>query len=126
MKQRGLKRGVAALCIGGGEATALASPALDDRAVAPFTLAVPRQRPAGVDFKGKIVVLTGTFSRMSRDEASALLSARGAIVAGSVTAKTDYLIAGKGAGSKAAKAAKLGVLVLDEDALQLPAAGEVA
>lgn len=68
-------------------------------------------------FTGKTVVLTGTLSRMTREEAKARLMAQGAKVTGSVTSKTDYLIAGADAGSKLKNAQSLGVEVLDEDAL---------
>ncbi|MBW5448413.1 NAD-dependent DNA ligase LigA [Cohnella sp. CFH 77786] len=67
---------------------------------------------------GKTVVLTGTLTRMGRDEASKRLEALGAKVSGSVSKKTDLVIAGESAGSKLAKARELGVPVLeDEDEL---------
>ncbi|WP_133130797.1 NAD-dependent DNA ligase LigA [Legionella yabuuchiae] len=66
-------------------------------------------------FYGKTVVLTGSLSRMSRDEAKAKLTARGAKVTGSVSANTDYLIAGADPGSKFTKATELDVTILNED-----------
>lgn len=67
---------------------------------------------------GKIFVITGTLSEMTRDEAKDLLQAAGAKVSDSVSAKTDYLLAGEKAGSKLAKAKKLGVEVIDEARLK--------
>ena len=65
-------------------------------------------------FAGKTIVLTGSLSQMSRDDAKAALLALGAKVAGSVSKKTDLVIAGEAAGSKLAKAQELGIAVIDE------------
>ena len=66
---------------------------------------------------GKTFVLTGTFPSLSRDQAKDLLEKAGAKVAGSVSKKTDYVVAGTDAGSKLTKAEELGITVIDEQAM---------
>jgi DNA ligase (NAD+) len=65
-------------------------------------------------FKGKMVVLTGTLTKLSRDEAGDLIRSVGGKITTSVSKETDYVLAGEKAGSKLAKAEELGVAVLDE------------
>ena len=82
--------------------------------------------PAGRDggaLDGKIVVFTGTLVQLSRGEAKARAEGAGAKVTGTVSAKTDYLVVGADAGSKAAKAEALGVKTLSEDAFIALVAG---
>ncbi len=76
-----------------------------------------RDENVSLPLEGKVVVLTGTLSQMSRSDAKAALQARGAKVTGSVSAKTDLLIAGEAAGSKLTKAQDLGIDILDEDGM---------
>ena len=73
-----------------------------------------RRKTAELPFSGKTFVLTGTLAAMNRDEAREKLEALGAKVSGSVSKKTDYVVAGAEAGSKLDKAQELGVAVLDE------------
>jgi len=66
---------------------------------------------------GKTLVLTGSLPSLSRDQAKALIESAGGKVAGSVSSKTDYVVAGEAAGSKLARAEQLGVAILDQAAL---------
>jgi DNA ligase (NAD+) len=67
---------------------------------------------------GKTFVLTGTLPTMSREEATEAIQSRGGKVTGSVSKKTNYVVAGADPGSKLAKAETLGVLILDEASLK--------
>jgi DNA ligase (NAD+) len=75
------------------------------------------ERTTTVDLSGKTFVLTGTLPTLSRDQAKELLEAAGAKVAGSVSQKTSFVVAGSEAGSKLDKATELGIPILDEVAL---------
>jgi DNA ligase (NAD+) len=77
----------------------------------------PQRVPAG-RLAGKTLVLTGTLPNWSRDKAKGLIEAAGGKVAGSVSARTDYVVAGAEAGSKLDKARSLGLAVIDEAGLQ--------
>lgn len=90
-------------------------PTAPERPAAPMTDTV---------FSGKTVVLTGTLPNMTRDEAAAKLEACGAKVTGSVSKKTDFVIAGENAGSKLAKAQQLGIRIIDDEQELLKLLGE--
>jgi len=79
-----------------------------------WTEGPPAEKPTSGPFAGKVVVLTGTLSSMSRDDAKAKIEALGGKVTGSVSKKTDLVVAGTEAGSKLEKAQELGIAVWDE------------
>jgi len=86
-----------------------------ERLVAHLEVLPPEARATESPVAGLTVVFTGTLEKMTRAEAKARAEALGAKVAGSVSAKTDLLVAGPGAGSKAKDAERLGVKMIDED-----------
>jgi len=92
------------------------SRAVIENLLAALSAVIPPEKPAqDSPVAGKTVVFTGSLEKFTRDEAKARALALGAKVAGSVSKKTDYLVAGPGAGSKLAEAQKHGVAVLSED-----------
>jgi DNA ligase (NAD+) len=74
--------------------------------------------PGDGPLSGKTLVLTGTLPSLTREQASELITGAGGKITGSVSRRTDYVVAGESAGSKLANAERLGVRVLDEDALR--------
>lgn len=89
--------------------------AMVERLVAELSVQEAEKPKADTVVAGKTVVFTGSLEKMTRDEAKAMAERLGAKVAGSVSKKTDYVVAGPGAGSKLDKARDLGVIVLTED-----------
>jgi DNA ligase (NAD+) len=83
-----------------------------------FELSAAERRTEEGPLSGKTLVLTGTLPNLSREDASALIKRAGGKVTGSVSKKTDYVVAGDNPGTKLAKAEELGTTVLDEDGLQ--------
>jgi len=100
---------------------------LEKLRAAGLRLVEERPRRAEGALAGTSFVLTGKLPSLTRGEAQALIEARGGRVSGSVSKATDYVVAGEDPGSKLAKAKRLGVATLDEDALrELLAAAETA
>jgi DNA ligase (NAD+) len=88
---------------------------LVERLAAELTIAAAERPQTESPVAGKTVVFTGSLEKFTRDEAKAMADRLGAKVAGSVSKKTDLVVAGPGAGSKLVKARELGVAVTDED-----------
>ena len=76
---------------------------------------VSSAQQVGDKFVGKIFVLTGTLERFTRDQASEMIEKQGGKVSGSVSKKTNFVVAGDSAGSKLKKANELGIPVLSEE-----------
>jgi len=77
-----------------------------------------RKKERGTKLAGKTFVLTGTLAHFTRDEAKKMIEDAGGKVTGSVSKKTDYVVAGTDAGSKLDKAKELGVAVIDEKEME--------
>jgi DNA ligase (NAD+) len=86
---------------------------------------LPESAAGSAPLEGRTVVLTGALASMTREQATEKLEALGAKVAGSVSRKTSYVVAGEDAGSKLVKARELGVRVLDESGLAELLAGRL-
>ena len=86
--------------------------------IEPASEKISAKKMAALPFAGRTFVLTGTLPSLSRDEASAKIEALGGHVSGSVSKKTDYVLAGKEAGSKLDKAKELGIKIIDEAEFQ--------
>jgi DNA ligase (NAD+) len=98
---------------------------IDRLEAAGVSLVVPEEeRTAGGPLTGKTLVVTGTLAGFSRQEAEAAIRKAGGRASGSVSKKTDYVVAGEEAGSKLEKAEKLGVQVLDEATFRTLLAGD--
>jgi DNA ligase (NAD+) len=93
-------------------------------ALPPARRVAPGSGAAAGPLAGKTVVVTGTLSGFERAAAEEAIRAAGGHAAGSVSRKTDYVVAGENAGSKLAKAQELGVPILDEDAFRRLLAGD--
>ena len=83
-----------------------------------FELSAEERRSEGGALEGKTFVLTGSLPTLTRDEATSLIKRAGGKVTGSVSKKTDFVVAGENPGTKLAKAAELGTETLDEDGLR--------
>jgi len=86
-----------------------------ERLLAAGVTAAAEAAPKGGPLLGKTVVLTGTLASMTRDEAKAAIERQGGRVSGSVSRRTDYVVAGEDAGTKHKKATELGVPIVDEE-----------
>jgi DNA ligase (NAD+) len=91
---------------------------IEDLKTQGLTLEEEGPPPGEGPLAGKSFVLTGTLPELTREQASDMIVAAGGRVTGSVSRKTDYVVAGESAGSKLAQAEKLGVPVIDEAGLR--------